>query len=293
MTMNPSRLLSRLNRRLRPNSSSVHVENMRNLWNRLSQNSRLGYIAHLQPGAEWNEGEFAVVGERFVERITDRFEDHGSFPLSQSTVLEIGCGVGRFSRPLAERFKSVVGYDISAEMVEQARARCDGLENVRFEVNDGTSLGDQPDASVEYCVCAGVFQHITHIDIIAGYIHEALRVLAPGGVFLFQFEANRIAATGEKQVGARITAGILDDALRGDPYRIRECSRDSHDPVQNLVIVLEKTGEDDAEPQERSFRQARLIERGWISGIYDGVATRAVMHDRLAAGPRPMTFYED
>lgn len=63
--------------------------------------------------------------------------------------------------------------------------------------------------------------------------------------------------------------------------------------MQNLVIVLEKTEDDDTAPQEPSFRQAQVIERGWISGIYDDVATRAVMHDRLVAEPRPMTFHED
>jgi len=291
--MRPRQILSSLKLRLRGDSSSAHVTEMKNLWNHLSRTNRLGFIAHLLPGAEWNEEEFCLVGDRFVERIMDRFDGYGAFPCAQSTVLEIGCGVGRFSRPLASRFKIVLGYDISAEMIEQARARCAALDNVRLQVNDGTSLDNQAEESVEYCLCAGVFQHITHIDVVMRYIREALRVLVPGGLFLFQFEANRTTTVGRDQRGARITAAILDEALRGEQYRIREISRDPRDPVQNLVIVLEKTDGGEVAETERSFRHAPLLERGWISGIYDGIETQTTMHRRLTAQPCPMTFYDD
>ena len=265
---------------------------MKKLWNGLSKNSRLGFISHLQSGAEWNKEEFAIVGERFVERMMDRYDDYGVFPPGQSTILEIGCGVGRYCRPLASRFKNVLGFDISAEMIAQATARCAALDNVRFQLNDGTSLADQPDASVEYCLCAGVFQHITHIEVIERYLREALRVLVPGGLFLFQFEANRSEAIGREQFGAKITADKLDAALRDQGYLIRECSQDPHDPVQNLVIVLEKTDGTKASTSQRSFRDVPMTERGWISGIYDGIKTRTSMHRRLSADPAPMTFYD-
>ncbi len=291
--MRPRQILSSLKLRLSRDSAPAHVTEMKHLWNHLSRTNRLGFIAHLLPGAEWNEQEFCVVGERFVERIMDRFDDYGAFPCAQSTVLEIGCGVGRFSRPLAKRFKSVLGYDISAEMIEQASARCADLGNVRLQVNDGSSLCSQPDASVEYCLCAGVFQHITHVDVVVRYIVEALRVLVPGGLFLFQFEATRTTAVGRGQRGARITAAILDAALRGEHYRIRECSQDPRDPVRNLVIVLEKTGAAGITSAERSFRHTPLAERGWISGIYDGIKTQTTMHRRLTAEASTMTFYDD
>ena len=125
------------------------------------------------------------------------------------------------------------------------------------------------------------------------------RVPGPGGRgrgrgFGAGFEANRTAEVGETQVGARITAGGLDEALRKESYRIRECSRDAHDAVQNLVIVLEKTDASDAVTMsERSFREVEIIERGWISGVYDDVATRTVMHERQAKETRPLTFFDD
>ncbi|MCP4038219.1 MAG: class I SAM-dependent methyltransferase [bacterium] len=291
--MRPRQFLARLKLLLRGDRPSAHVEEMQKLWNHLSRTSRLGFIAHLQHGQQWNEQEFQLVGERFVERIMDRFDEYAVHAAEQSTVLEIGCGVGRFSRPLAQHFKGVLGYDISAEMVEQARTRCGDLANVELRVNDGTALAGQPDASVEYCLCAGVFQHVTHVDVILGYIREALRVLVPGGLFLFQFEANRTAAVGRDQRGARISAGILDEALGGQAFRIRECSLDPRDPVRNLVIVLEKTDGEACTPQDSSFRNTALSERGWISGIYDGIGTQTTMHTRLKGEAVPMTFYDE
>lgn len=291
--MRPGQILSSLSLWLRGDAASAHVKEMKQLWNRLGRSSRLGYIAHLLPGSEWNEEEFRLVGERFVERMMDRYTDFGSVDTRNATILEIGCGVGRFSRPLASRFKRVIGYDISDEMVSQASERCRDLDNVEFVVNDGTSLAGQADASVDYCLCAGVFQHITHSEVIVQYVREALRVLVPGGLFLFQFEANRTASIGRDQRGARITAKLLDEALADETFEIRECSLDPSDPVRNMVIVLEKTDERDESLARLRFSSVQVVERGWIRGIYDGISTRTTMHRRLEQAAAPMTFFDD
>jgi SAM-dependent methyltransferase len=57
-------------------------------------------------------------------------------------VLDVGCGAGATSLMLAERVKQgqVVGVDISAPLVERARARGKGVENVRFELADAQTF---------------------------------------------------------------------------------------------------------------------------------------------------------
>jgi 2-polyprenyl-3-methyl-5-hydroxy-6-metoxy-1,4-benzoquinol methylase len=146
------------------------VSRMRLLWNKLSRESRLGFISHLQPGEEWDVEEFHLVGVRFVDRMIERFEKYGNHDLNSSSILEIGCGVGRFIRPLAERFENVCGIDISEEMIKAAREYCSDLDNVTVTTNDGSSLAEFAEASFDYCICAGVFQHITHIEVIIEYI---------------------------------------------------------------------------------------------------------------------------
>ena len=47
-------------------------------------------------------------------------------------VLDIGCGIGRFERALADRVAAITGIDISPQMLQAARQRCAGLANVSF-----------------------------------------------------------------------------------------------------------------------------------------------------------------
>ncbi|MGA2253742.1 MAG: class I SAM-dependent methyltransferase [Thermoguttaceae bacterium] len=56
------------------------------------------------------------------------------FPLSDATVLEIGCGSGNSTVPIARRARRVIAWDINDLALEVARARAEffGLGNVEF-----------------------------------------------------------------------------------------------------------------------------------------------------------------
>lgn len=264
---------------------------MRRLWNKLNRRDKFGFISFLQKGETWDPDEFHRVGIRFVERMAQRFTQYGNLELPWASVLEIGCGVGRFLKPLACRFKKVYGIDISARMLKTAGKYCAGLPNITLRMNDGSNLPFD-DNTMDYCVSAGVFQHITHLEVITGYIKEALRVLKPGGLFLFQFDGTRATRVGREWVGARITAQDLDKVLAGQPFCIREVSIDPNDPVRNVVIVIQKT--DPLQPSgdtAREFRTFKMTERRWLSGVYDDIATRTTMHKRLQKESLPLTFY--
>lgn len=271
---------------------SGHVKQMRDLWNSLNRKSTFGFISHLQPGQEWNRSEFHVTGIRFVDRMCERFADYGALELNRASILEIGCGVGRFLKPLACRFKSVSGVDISKEMLRTAKEYCACLPNVTFQNNNGKDLSLFPDSSFDYCVSAGVFQHITDSDVIVCYIKEALRVLKPGGVFLFQFEGNRTESVGSGQSGARLTAANLDRELGAVSYRIREVSIDPDDAVRNVVVVLQRPEDPDVSGAERdSFLTHPMVQRRWISGVYDDIKTKTLMHERQK-NPLRLSFYD-
>ncbi len=59
-------------------------------------------------------------------------------PASDDTVLDLFCGLGNFTLPLARRAGQVVGIEGDLPLVEQARAnaRANGLDNVDFQVAD-------------------------------------------------------------------------------------------------------------------------------------------------------------
>jgi malonyl-CoA O-methyltransferase len=92
-------------------------------------------------------------------------------------VLEIGCGTGLNTRYLTERARSVIAVDVSAGMLEQARANVLAA-NVRFEQRDIRCSWDLADASVDLVVCTLVLEHVEDLDPV---FREAARVLRPGG----------------------------------------------------------------------------------------------------------------
>jgi SAM-dependent methyltransferase len=121
------------------------------------------------------------------EAITAVLEPLGVEIGAQERLLEIGCGMGRLTRVLAEHAAAVTALDVSQEMIARAREHNAGVvENVTWVVGDGTTLGGVEDGSVDGCFSHVVFQHIPDPQITLGYIREIGRVLAPGGWAAFQ-----------------------------------------------------------------------------------------------------------
>ena len=97
-------------------------------------------------------------------------------PAHGGRALDAGCGAGRYTQVLAERFDEVVGVDISEPLIDIARRRRSGL-NVRYLVADLMSIADADGFDL---VCSSTTLH--HLpDVNAGLLH--LRGLVrPGGI---------------------------------------------------------------------------------------------------------------
>jgi ubiquinone/menaquinone biosynthesis C-methylase UbiE/chorismate mutase len=113
--------------------------------------------------------------------ITD-LEDH-------QLALDLGCATGAKSVMLSKHFERVVGYDISEDMIKEAKARLEkengNAERITFEVADLEEGIPQDDASVSLVLMnLGTGSDIRNIDKL---LDETERVLCPGGAFLFSF----------------------------------------------------------------------------------------------------------
>jgi ubiquinone/menaquinone biosynthesis C-methylase UbiE len=116
------------------------------------------------------------------EQVVDTFLEALGLELRpEFDAVELGCGIGRVTRALAGRVRSVRALDISGEMLARARTLNSQLANVEWTRCDGRSLTGVPDASCDVFISHVVFQHLPDPEITYGYIADVGRVLRPRG----------------------------------------------------------------------------------------------------------------
>ena len=115
-------------------------------------------------------------GER---ELVDFFGRLGADPRG-GVCVEVGCGPGRMTPVLADRFDRVLALDVSPAMLERARAAV-AASNVEFLPVSGADLAGVPDGIADVVVCYLVLQHLPTRGHVVAYLREFARVLAPGG----------------------------------------------------------------------------------------------------------------
>jgi len=95
------------------------------------------------------------------------------------TILELGCGAGYFTKELAHSGAEIVAIDVSADLLEIAKANCPA-SNVRYEIQDACAL-TYSDAAFDSVVGSSILHHLE----IEAALREIRRVLKPGGTIYF------------------------------------------------------------------------------------------------------------
>ncbi len=132
-------------------------------------------------------GRFFELGEASARRLIDPVLQRRA--PARDLALDLGCGLGRFSRALARRFSSVMAVDVSDRMIAEAkRLQSDGeFKNITFEKSDGVILPAAKNA-VDFVWSYEVFQHIPTRQSIAANLDEIARVLRPGGIAMIHLK---------------------------------------------------------------------------------------------------------
>jgi SAM-dependent methyltransferase len=136
---------------------------------------------------------------------------------SSDVIVEIGCGVGRLTRALAELAAEVTAVDVSAEMLARARELNPALDNVRWVHGDGESLAGISDASADGCFSHVVFQHLPEPELTLGYVREMARVLRPGAWAAFGVSTDPAVHRPRRRAGWR-AAALLGRGPRGQEH---------------------------------------------------------------------------
>ena len=194
----------------------------------------------------------------------------GKGALSQQEILEVGSGGGLICEELAQRKAIVVGLDPSKESIASARlfTQQAGVgRNVSFQQGYAEKL-PYADGSFSVIICLDTLEHIRDLHAT---LQEITRVLAPGGIFVFD-TINRtwLARLLLIWIGERLPNKSLVPGLHSYNafIRPRELYRLL---VQNRLEVREMVGF-----MPHGVKQGRLIMgTGWFMGLsYVGYARK-------------------
>lgn len=124
------------------------------------------------------------------------FADEAAFPafwadVRSQKVLEIGCGTGRHTAKLAAQGNDVTALDLSAGMLEVARAK-PALVAVRFIQGDVFAFEPEPGERFDAIVAALVLEHLRDLP---EFFSRVARWLTPGGrAFFSEIHPSRMQA---------------------------------------------------------------------------------------------------
>jgi SAM-dependent methyltransferase len=102
-------------------------------------------------------------------------------------VLDVACGAGRYCRALAARGLSVTGVDLSADLLEEARAKSPNLPGMPLYLRwDARALPfrEQFEGAVSLFTSLGYFETRQDDVLVLKGVHAAL---TPGGRFLLDY----------------------------------------------------------------------------------------------------------
>jgi len=158
----------------------------------------------------WAREQFFLSGADEMTAVLRRAERLG-LDVSRRCALDFGCGAGRVTQAMAEEFDHADGVDISAPMVRAARRYNRHAGRCAYHLNVAADLKLFGDARYTFVYSTLVLQHMEPGDSKT-YIRELIRVLAPGGLLVFQLPSHRAAS--ESPAGASRTpiAGPLPAA---------------------------------------------------------------------------------
>ena len=141
----------------------------------------------------------------------------------EKPVMDLGCGRGEWLGLLRDHGIDGFGIDTNAVQIEEAKAA--GLD---VRLGDAlAALADQPDGSLSALTAHHLIEHLP-FDAVAWITREAGRVLAPGGVLLFETPNTRNVLVGAT-------------TFHTDPTHLKPM------PAQVMEVLFETAGFDPVE----------------------------------------------
>jgi SAM-dependent methyltransferase len=213
-------------------------EEMQQGWNARAARDPFFYVET----SHWNGDidRFFERGEETACLLIDQVQKQ--YKVDTKNALDLGCGLGRFSRALAKRFSRVIAVDVSDQMIANAKGLHPWPEfrNIDFQANDGATLPIESN-SIDFVWSYEVLQHAPSEDVLQSNINEVGRVLRPAGLAMVHLK------TGYQRP-------MLQAVLRVLP--------------QWLISVIARVASQDPMMADRTFRGPPPITSGQIEVMF-------------------------
>lgn len=170
----------------------MNLNRLQDHWNALGKIDPLEAILSRDGtiGGQWNVEEFFATGDREIDAAMKSIKDLG-MSIPQSKALDFGCGIGRLTQALGRYFQEAYGVDIAPSMLDLANRYNRLGKKCHYLLNEADHLMLFPDGSFDLIYSVITLQHMQP-KYSKKYIREFLRILAPGGVLVFQIPSEPI-----------------------------------------------------------------------------------------------------
>lgn len=125
-------------------------------------------------------------GRRDAQRMLAALAPH---LVNRRVAVDVGCGMGRLTLPLAREFERVVAVDVAPTMLHRLRelSAREGITNIRTQLADEPWEREDADLVVSYLT----LQHVDDLADIDECVARIARCLRPGGVAWVQVDSRR------------------------------------------------------------------------------------------------------
>jgi len=142
-------------------------------------------------------------------------------------VLDVGCGGGFTSEYLAKKGARVTGVDISAKLVEAAKAHAEIMSlDIDYQKGSAENMPYE-DGIFDVVVCVDVLEHVSDLERV---IAEIQRVLRDNGWFLF----DTLNKTDEAKF---VMISLMEDTLKAIPKGSHDWNKFVEPEILKTVLI--------------------------------------------------------